>query len=493
MNDKYSELNNPEKWYDMADMKTLRGWFGQTRKCPACGRMHGLHTRMMEQTPDMALHIGQYLAVLGLKGRCLVVMDENTKAAAGDALMEGLGAYRPTSIVYTRPDLHADEQALGSLLTAISGRPDFLVSCGSGTLTDITRYNSFMTGIPFVAYATAASVDGFASGSAPLLVKGFKATYPAAAPEGIFYDPLVLARAPQQMTAAGFGDVLAKVLAILDWRLAYAAEDEDYCPLIAALVDRAVQDCLNLADDLAIRTGDSTANDAAAKPEPVQDKAQDKAIKSKGEACSRLMETLALTGMAMQMMGNTRPASGAEHHISHLLEMRDIQKHHQGSLHGDKVGIGTLIGMYMYLRLFEGGKMPEQRPTMDPVTWEAEVRRVYGPLAEHALAINPSEPPRGKEWDEQKKQLEIAMNAYGFATVDRFKTLLPVARDKILAMGGPVRPEQLGYSVQDAYDAIAFGKEVRPKFTTLRLAERYGWIYDLAEEISQGLPKGTLY
>ena len=104
-----------------------------------------------------------------------------------------------------------------------------------------------MTGIPFVAYATAASVDGFASGSAPLLVNGFKATYPGVAPEGIFYDPLVLARAPQKMTAAGFGDVLAKVVALLDWRLAYAAEDENYCPLLAALVDRAVRDCLDLA------------------------------------------------------------------------------------------------------------------------------------------------------------------------------------------------------------------------------------------------------
>jgi len=474
--DKYSTQNNPENWYELANMETLRSWFGQAKKCPACGRVHQLHTRMMEEKPDMAHGISDYLSELGLKGSCLVVMDENTKAAAGDALMEGLERYHPQSIVFTRPDLHADEQALGSLLTALSQRPDFMVTCGSGTLTDITRYNSFMTNIPFVSYATAASVDGFASGSAPLLVNGFKATYPAVAPEGIFYDAAVLARAPQKMTAAGFGDILAKLIAILDWRLALAAEDEDYCPLIAALVDRAAQDCLDLADDL-VEQEDMT----------------EQAFANKAKACARLMETLALTGMGMQLMGSTRPASGGEHHISHLLEMRDIQMHRQGSLHGDKVGIGTLISMAMYLRLFQDGQMPRQKPTLAPVIWEKEVRRVYGSLAGHALAINPSQPPQGAEWEEQKRQLTWAMEHFGFASVERFKTLLPVARDKILAMGGPAYPDQLGYSVQDTYDAIAFGKEVRPKFTTLRLAERYGWIYDLAEDFASNLPKRTSY
>lgn len=477
---KYSEQNDPKYWYDQADMQSVRGWFGQTKKCPACGREHTIQTRMLEQNNDMADHIGDYLKTLGIKGRCLVVMDEKSKTAAGDRLLLGLKAYQPESIVFHRPDLHADEEALGTVLAALSSRPDFLVSCGSGTLTDITRYNSFMTGIPFVSFATAASVDGFASGSTPLLINGFKTTYPGVSPEGIFYDPLVLARAPAKMTAAGFGDALAKLIALIDWRLAYAAEDEAYCPLVAGMVDRAVEDCLNLADDLAV----------SHETEP--DEAEERLVR-KGEACSRLMETLALTGMGMQMMGFTRPASGGEHHISHLLEMRDNQMHRKGSLHGDKVGIGTLISMVMYIRLFGDGNMPRQRPTLPASVWEKEVKRVYGPLSEYALSINDSEPPKGAVWEEQKRQIEIGMERYGFAIVNRFKSLLPIARDKITAMGGPVRPDQLGYSEQETYDAIAFGKEVRPKFTILRLAERYGWLYDLAEEISKGLPKGAVY
>ena len=468
---KFASENEPAFWSDMATMKNLRGWLGKSFLCPACGREHGLATRMMEESSNMAGRISGYLKELGLGKSCLVVLDENTKKAAGDQLMEGLAEYNPQSFVFRRPDLHADERSLGELLTAMSGRPDFLVACGSGTLTDITRYNSFMTGIPFVVFATAASVDGFASGSTPLLVNNFKTTYPGVAPLGIFYDPAVLARAPQEMTAAGFGDVLAKLTALLDWRLAFAAEDEAYCPLIAALVDRAVADCLGLAEDLAAGAD----------------------LERKGRACSRLMEVLSLTGLAMQLMGSSRPASGSDHQISHLLEMRDVQQGRTGSLHGDKVGIGTLIGMYMYTRLFAGGRMPEQKKTMPPDVWRREVHRVYGPMAERALAINPDRPPAGRVWQEQKEQLEKAMHSFGFAAVERFRALLPQARDKISLVGGPTRPDQLGYTEQEVYDAIAFGKENRPKFTTLRLAERYGWLYELAVEIAWGLPRGDIY
>jgi glycerol-1-phosphate dehydrogenase [NAD(P)+] len=272
------------------------------------------------------------------------------------------------------------------------------------------------------------------------------------------------------MTAAGFGDVLAKIIALIDWRLAYVAEDEPYCPLIAAIVDKAVEQCLDLADDLAI------GND-----------------KNRAQACISLMDTLSLTGIAMQMMGTSRPASGSDHHISHLLEMNDIRNHKKGSLHGDKVGIGTLIGMSMYLKLFGNGDIPEQRPHLAADLWEQEVRRVYGPLADQAIAKNTPYPPRGEEWERQKKQISHAMDLYGYKYVDRFRTLLPYARDRITAMGGPVRPDQLGYTRQETYDAIAYGKEVRPKFTTLRLAERFGWLYDLAEEIANGLPEGKIY
>lgn len=482
--DKFNERNEPSFWADQADLAHVRGWLGQTRRCPACNRNHTVRTRMLEQTEDMAGKISRYLGTLGFRGRCLVVMDENTRRAAGNRLLEGLAVYRPQTVIFPAQDVHPDEQSVGLVIMAMAEKPDFMVSCGSGTITDIARLASHVAGIPFIAYATAASVDGFASGTCAMLYNGYKQTLPAQAPDAIFYDPKVLADAPQKMTAAGFGDVLAKIVALIDWRLAYVAEDEPYCPLIAAMVDRAVRDCLALAPDLIIDKADGTRqeNEDPAKRQELRE-----------IACCKLMDALTLTGLAMQLMDGSRPASGAEHQISHLLEMKDVARHRPFSLHGDRVGIGTLIGMTLYLILFANGRMPQQKPTMPAADWENEVRRVYGPLAEHALAINPHEPPQGEEWENQQRLLTQAMDRFGFKMVSGLRTLLPTIRDLLADLGGPIRPDELGYTVEDTYDAIAFGKENRPKFTVLRLAERYGHLYDLARRISEGLPAGNIY
>lgn len=54
------------------------------------------------------------------------------------------------------------------------------------------------------------------------------------------------------------------------------------------------------------------------------------------------MEALVLTGASMSYAGNSRPASGAEHHISHFWEMVFLFKGKEAVLHGTKVGISTV-------------------------------------------------------------------------------------------------------------------------------------------------------
>ncbi len=454
-----------KKWNEWGVSDIVADLMGKSFVCPECGRTHSMITRKICLEEDITDRMGDEIEKLGLAGKCIVVFDKNTYRIAGERLMNSLKRFEPRKLVFEKEDLHADSHTIGRLMIAMSERPDFLISCGSGCITDTVRYSAEMVKLPFVAFGTASSMDGYASSSSPLIADGFKASYPSKAPLGIFADTKILANAPRKMTAAGFGDVLAKIVAIIDWKLAADVEDEPYCSLISGLVEKAVNECVALAGEL-----------ADAKP----------------AACGKLMEVLSLTGIAMQMMGTTRPASGGEHNISHMLEMRDILTGKTGSLHGDKVGIGTLICLYMYDRMFRDG-MPEQRETMPADIWEKEVKRVYGPLAPEAISKNESTPPQGELWNSQKEKIRIAMESYGFDFIKTIPKLIPEYKAMIEAIGGPVRPDQLGYSVQDAYDAIAHGKEVRPKFMILRIAERYGWLYDLAREISQGLPEGKIY
>jgi glycerol-1-phosphate dehydrogenase [NAD(P)+] len=455
-----------ERWEQWSIGEITDDLMGRSFVCPSCGRMHAMTTRKLVLEEDLVDRMGEQLQALGQTGRCLVVFDTNTYAVAGKRLMASLQGFEASKFVFECEDLHADAYSVGRLLIAMTTDLDFLIACGSGCITDTVRYVARMTGKPFVVFGTAASMDGYASGSTPLIVDGFKTTYPGKAPLGIYSDTKILAQAPRAMTAAGFGDVLAKIVAIIDWKLAHDVEGEPYCPLICSLVHKAVDECILLADKL-------TDADPA--------------------ACGRLMQVLCLTGIAMQMMDTTRPASGGEHQISHILEMRDILSHRKGSLHGDKVGIATLISLHLYRTLFGEHRMPAQRAHLPADIWEKEVRRVYGPLADIAIARNEPTPPVGEIWEEQRRVIETAMQAYGFEFLDRYCTRIDDFRRMIEKMGGPSRPDQLGYTVSDTYDAIAHAKEVRPKFSILRIAERYGYLYDIARDVAEGLPEGRIY
>ncbi len=456
-----------EKWGEWDLSEILSDLIGKTFLCPHCGKVHSMQTRRLFLEEGLTDRMGDAIAELGLAGRCLVVFDSNTYQAAGERLLDALRPFEARRFLLAgEEELHAGTATVRATLDAVgSTPPDFLLACGSGCVTDTVRYAACQAGLPFAVFGTAASMDGYASNSSPLIVEGFKTTYPAKPPIGIFADTRILADAPRRMTAAGFGDVIAKTAALMDWKLARDVEGEAYCPLIASMVSKAVEECAALSAELS---------------------AQDPA------ACGKLMQVLSLTGIAIQMFGNTRPASGGEHHISHLFEIKDIQTGKKGSLHGDKVGIGTLISLYLYQRLFGSG-IPAQCPTLPADKWEKEIRRVYGPLSEKVLASNPSQPPSGTIWEAQKRRLESAMESYGYDFIRQIPRLLPEYKNRIQRVGGPVRPDQLGYGADETRDAIAFGKEVRERFTILRIAERFGVLYDFAEEIAEKLPAGGIY
>mgnify|MGYP003297676294 CR=1 FL=1 len=138
----------------------------------------------------------------------------------------------------------------------------------------------------------------------------------------VLADVDVIANAPMRLTVAGFGDMVGKFIALSDWKIANAVTGEFLCEEIYSLMMKATITALDCADGLAVR---------------------DK------KAIEQLTGGLILSGLAMQMMGNSRPASGAEHHISHIIEMQPAGLGVSSTaLHGEKVGVATLLIMEEY-------------------------------------------------------------------------------------------------------------------------------------------------
>jgi glycerol-1-phosphate dehydrogenase [NAD(P)+] len=76
-----------------------------------------------------------------------------------------------------------------------------------------------------------------------------------------------------------------------------------------------------------------------------------------------------MSGIAMQMMGNSRPASGAEHHISHMIEMGPKKFEVLfPAMHGEKTGVGTILAAKEYYRMAETEDISQRALVYKPVS-----------------------------------------------------------------------------------------------------------------------------
>lgn len=310
----------------------------------SCGREHPMATQMAVVEAGCLAQLDAHIAGCGLSGFRVVVYDENTRHAPG---MVSIRADQ--EIVLDPENLHANEHGVALVMDQLSNRAEYLVAVGSGTVHDITRYCAYLRGIPFVSCPTAASVDGFCSSVAAMTWEGAKKTLTAVAPTLVVADLNVITQAPIRLARSGFGDMIGKYVALTEWRIAKVLTGEFYCERIAQITEEATQAVLDSAAGIA-------AGDVA--------------------AYEKLTYGLLLSGIAMQMLGNSRPASGAEHHISHCIEMEpDGMGIHSDALHGEKVGVGTLMAVREYHRM---AQLPAEcwgdYPGLDP----AQVEAVFG-------------------------------------------------------------------------------------------------------------------
>ena len=89
---------------------------------------------------------------------------------------------------------------------ALLGDVDGVIAVGTGSVDDICRVASFNQKKKFAIFATAPSMDGFASDSAPIIENNFKTSVYVEQPMAILADTEILAKAPTELKAAGFGD-----------------------------------------------------------------------------------------------------------------------------------------------------------------------------------------------------------------------------------------------------------------------------------------------
>ncbi|HZJ82888.1 MAG TPA: sn-glycerol-1-phosphate dehydrogenase [Clostridia bacterium] len=412
--------------------------------------------------------IGDTAEILsGLKGqRVLLVADKNTYTIAGQAVEDILSNdFELVTFVYEDEYLIADAKSLGKILLEMNQEVSLILTLGSGTLNDITRYISAKTRIPYGIIATAPSMDGYASIVSPLIRNGVKTTFNGVYPITIIGDTEIMKDAPMHMIQAGLGDVLGKYTGLADWRMSKVMgleRGEYYCDNIAALVESAVEKCVDVAPDLASRAGGTI---------------------------EAIMEGLILSGLCIGLAGHSRPASGSEHQISHYIEMKFLQEGvHTKWLHGNKVGVATLavIEAYDYLfskdieDIYSTGKYKKFHHGQ----WIERVNRCFGDMSQQIIKLKEKE----LLIDEKKRQdrMDHIVKKWDDMKNNCYLTLpKPSELKSILEETGSIyNPKDLGVDRQLFKDSLMVAKEIRNRYGIMELLDNLGMLEEVAEHIT---------
>lgn len=377
--------------------RPISQWAGMEYSC-ACGKSHKVDIQAIRVGSGVIQELPGILRDLGAS-HIFLVTDNYTYEAAGrqvEQLLDQAGLAYHKRVFQTETPLVPNEYALGSVLAAMTSQDDMLLAVGSGTLNDVTKYVSARTGMPYVIAATAPSMDGYASTVAPTILDGFKTTLPAVYPAAIVADVDILKDAPMPMLTAGFGDIIGKFTSLADWRLSHQLNGEYYCPEVAGVIEAAVETCAANAQALAQR-------------EP--------------QAIQAVTEALILSGLAMGMVGVSRPASGAEHQMAHYWEMDALRRGEEHPLHGNAVGVGTVLAASLY-----------------------EMAAEYLPQ--------------------------------GFAAPDKGQILACLQ-----AAGSCADPKELGIRRELCLESLLHAMELRDRFTVQKLLEQKGQLISCAQEL----------
>ena len=299
-----------------------------------CGRVHTLDTRKVVVEEKALEQFEDYMQELGLTGRRTVVYDQITWK-----LTEGQHVKADQNIILDPNGLRAEDVQIEKMMEDLD-HPEVIVAVGAGTIMDFGRYPAYKLGIPFVAIPTLASSDGFTANICSAILNGQKKSTPMCAPVLVVADLDIIKGAPARLVASGINDILAKYISLADWRMSKLVDGEYYCPMVAELAEHALKLMRDAADQYAA-TG----------------------IADHEAMTMAQMES----GLTMQLLDHSRAASGAEHLMAHLVEMKPPRFEKAEGIHGECVGVGTFACIRRYHKL---AKLTPKAKPFEPLTKE---------------------------------------------------------------------------------------------------------------------------
>ena len=280
-------------------------------------------------------------------------------------------------------------------------------------------------------------MDGYASKGAAMILGSMKVTVNAHVPEMILADLDILKDAPMALIQSGYGDILGKFSCLNDWKLSAVVNGEYFCPVVYGMVEEMLRSIKDQGPKLLSR-------------DP--------------EAIGLLMEALIGVGIAMAFVGNSRPASGSEHHLSHFFEITGLLNDEFYFMHGTDVAYSAVYTQKLREALL-ALETPIARGGHTRQSWEAAIRSVYTDAAEGVIALQDRLgwylqdrlPIYREKWAQIKEILEEVPSSAALAAY-------------LASVGLPMEAFTEAYSPEKIQNALFYAKDLKDRYTVL-------WLY----------------
>jgi len=253
---------------------------------------------------------------------------------------------KKTSKILLLKNPKPDEKNLKKISASLKNC-DLIIGLGSGAINDLCKFTSAQEKVPYVIFASAASMNGYLSKNASITISGHKKTLPATLPIAVFCDLGILKAAPLELTKAGIGDSLCFYSCWFDWYLSKQ--------ILGTKFDKKPFSMLQSKMDFLIKNFQKfSIND-------------EKFLKL-------LIEILLLSGQGMTSAGGSYPASQSEHLIAHAIEMK-YPKIAQKILHGQMIAVTTLTSTKLQKKLLNKNLLVQ---STENDGWKGEIEKFFG-------------------------------------------------------------------------------------------------------------------
>ncbi|KPJ84789.1 MAG: hypothetical protein AMS17_15540 [Spirochaetes bacterium DG_61] len=437
---------------------------GVTFDC-ICGRIHSIPIEYLAVRRDALEEVGDQMGIRGLSGTGGVIYDKKIEKSVIYKPLERLRAQRIDFVSYPvgdgRKELQPEVDLSREVAEGIDENINFLISIGSGVISDLTKNASSYLGLPFFLIATAPSMNGYTSSMAALTDKGIKKTLMVPPAKAVIADLSILMDSPIEMIRSGLGDIVSKSVCNADWKLSQLVKNSYFCPVPFRITDRSEPLYLESAREMAKRTE---------------------------HGIGVLTDGIMRSGLSMTVIGTSTPSSGAEHLIAHYWDLIALKEGRKKEFHGVQVGVATImmLRLYEFIRNYPVKKkvslsmLKRVYPSRESV--KESIKKKFGRYAD---GVCEEYFQKYMDWNEKLKEIEMILDQWEeiWNELDPYiRPTEPVVK-ALQECGACSHYTHLGRRKEEVCTDVRDAILIRGRYTLLDLAEDLGILGKAAETV----------